>query len=450
MSFINCITNLAAEGIVSKEKQISLEELYLKELKKAIDAGANETEAARLAGKATFESYQYKAINKKRQVIAQTNAVNTAKKYVLETYRDSKGNINPPEALYRIVGKSETPEGVIRFQNTEDRIKIVRGQLHAEMFEFLKNHRHTLTGSTRNKADLEQVGKEIYSPGITKNTAASEVAESVLRGIELGRKMFNDAGGSIPKADFRYIPQYHNSIKVASVTQEEWIDFVMPMLNREKMINYQTGKNFDDVELRVALGEAYNNIYREGHGVKLGKGSRSLANSRLDHRFLHFKDFDSWKVYTERFSDGDLFQVVMTHIDKISRDIALMQIMGPNPDSFLRSLSKEINTWASLQPVNKRVTAKNKTKTALEAAEAELYYIRGDLNQPVGASFAKNMSTLRQIATAAYLGSASILALGDFNLTRITARFAGVPSAKAMMSNLRTFVSPLGGVDKNT
>ena len=39
---------------------------------------------------------------------------------------------------------------------------------------------------------------------------------------------------------------------------------------------------------------------------------------------------------------------------------------------------------------------------------------------------------------------------GDFNLTRITARFAGVPSAKAMMSNLRTFVSPLGGVNKNT
>ena len=67
MSFINCITNLAAEGIVSKEKQITLQELYLKELQKAIDAGANETEAARLAGKATFESYQYKAINKKRQ-----------------------------------------------------------------------------------------------------------------------------------------------------------------------------------------------------------------------------------------------------------------------------------------------------------------------------------------------------------------------------------------------
>ena len=450
MSFINCITNLAAEGIVSKEKQITLEELYLKELQKAIDAGANETEAARLAGKATFESYQYKAINKKRQTIKQTQAVNKATKYVLETYRDTKGKINPPEALYRIVGKSETPEGVQKFQSAEDRIKIVRGELHAEMFEFLKNHRHTLIGNTRNKATLELIGREIYSPGSTKNTAASEVAESVLRAIELGRKKFNDAGGSIPKADFRYIPQYHNSIRVAAVSQKEWIDFVMPMLNREKMINYQTGKNFDDVELKVALGEAYNNIYREGHGVKLGRGSRSLANSRLDHRFLHFKDFDSWKVYTERFSSGDLFQVVMTHIDKISRDIGIMQTMGPNPDSFLRSLSQQINTWSSLQPVSKRATAQNKTKTALESAEAQLYYIRGDLNQPVGATFSKNMSTLRQIATAAYLGSASILALGDFNLTRITSRFAGVPSAKAMMSNLRTFVSPLGGVDKNT
>ena len=451
MSFIKCISNLAAEGILPKEKQIDIEEMYLAEIQKAMDAGANETEAARLAGKATFESIQYKALNKQRQAVKQLIAVNKAKKYIFETFRNTKGELDPPKALKYIIGMGETPEGVVKYQNVETRTRIVRGTLHAEMFEFLKNHRHTLIGSTRNKADLDLIGQEMYSPGSTKNNAASEIAESLIRTFELARKKFNAAGGSIPKADFRYVPQYHNYVKVGAISQKEWVDFVMPMLNRDRMINYQTGKNFSDAELKIALGEAYNNIITNGYVTKLGnKSSKSLANSKLDHRFIHFKDFDSWKVYTDRFGDGDLFNVSVTHIDKMARDIAMMEVLGPNPDGFLRTMSNELTRWSSLQPSNKIQKAQSNSRAAIESAENMYYYLKGDLNIPVNTFAAKNMSTLRQLATASYLGSAAILALGDFNLTRVTASFAGLPQSKAMLSNLRTFVSPLTGVDKNT
>jgi hypothetical protein len=452
MSFINCITNLAAEGILPKEKQINIEELYLKEIQKALDAGASETEAARLAGKATFESFQYQAIKRQRITIKQNMAVNKAKKYILNDYKNTKGKIDPPNALKRVVGFLETPEGVEKFGNVEIRTRVVRGELHNNMYDFLRNHRHTLIGSTRNKATLELVGKEMYSPGSSGNKAAEEIAESLIKTFELARVKFNEAGGSIPKANFRYIPQYHNSTKVGSISQKEWIDFVVPMLDRDKMINYQSGKNFDDAELKVALGEAYNNIITNGYATKLGGkgGSKMLANSKLDHRFIHFKDFDSWKVYTERFGDGDLFNVSITHIDKMARDIAMMQVMGPNPEAFLRTLGAEVNRWANLQDAKIKTKEINRARGAIEATENMFYYLRGDLNIPVNAMTAKNMATLRQLSTASYLGSAFFMALNDFNLTRGTAKFAGLPSAKAMLSNLRTFVSPLGGVDKNT
>ena len=452
MSFIKCIDNLAAEGILPKEKQINIEQLYLENLQKALDAGANETEAARLAGKATFESFQYNALRKQRITSLQNIAVNRAKNYILNEYKNMKNKIDPPEALKRIVGFLEVPEGTTKFANVEVRTRVVRGELHNNMYAFLKNHRHTLLGNTRNKADLELIGQEMYNPGSTGNKAAEEIAESLIQTFELVRVKFNAAGGSIQKALFRYIPQYHNSTKVGGISQQEWIDFVMPMLDRDKMINYQTGKNFDDAELKIALGEAYNNIITNGYATKLGGGrnSKMLANSRLDHRFIHFKDFESWKVYTDRFGDGDLFNVSITHIDKMARDIAMMQVMGPNPDAFLRTISAEVNKWANLQPTAKQKKEVNRARGAIEATENMYYYLRGDLNIPVNAMTAKNLSSLRQLSTASYLGSAFFMALNDFNLTRITARISGVPSAKAMLSNLKTFVSPLSGVNKST
>ena len=163
MSFIKCIDNLAAEGILPKEKQINIEQLYLENLQKALDAGANETEAARLAGKATFESFQYNALRKQRITSLQNIAVNRAKNYILNEYKNMKNKIDPPEALKRIVGFLEVPEGTTKFANVEVRTRVVRGELHNNMYAFLKNHRHTLLGNTRNKADLELIGQETVS-----------------------------------------------------------------------------------------------------------------------------------------------------------------------------------------------------------------------------------------------------------------------------------------------
>lgn len=451
MSFIECVNNAKNEGVISQEKQIDLEKMYADEVQKAIDAGATETEAARLAGKATFESFQYKAINKKRHAIKQLIADNRAKKYMFETYRNLKNKIDPSEALKRIVGLMEVPEGTTRFLNLETRMQFTLGDLHKEIDQVLLSFRHTLIGETRNKATLKNLGEEIFSPGSSGNKAAEELATALLKAFELARKKFNAAGGSIPKANFNYLPQYHNSIKVGTVSQKEWIDFVLPMVDKDKMINYQNGKNFSNTELKVALGEAYNNIIFDGHAKKIGSGhNKSLVNTKLDHRFIHFKDFDSWNVYQNRFGDGDLYNIAMTHLQRMSRDIAILEVMGPNPDAFLRRMNQELTRWSNLQPAAKREKTIADARSSIEASKNMYYYLKGDLNIPINPMTAKNLSSLRQLATASYLGSASILALGDFNLTRTTAAFVGMPQFKTMMSNFKMFVSPLSGMDNNT
>ena len=71
MSFIECVDNATTEGIVSKEKQQEFKKIYEEQYAKFIEQGSTPNEASVLAGKATYESYQFKANNKKRHTVLQ-------------------------------------------------------------------------------------------------------------------------------------------------------------------------------------------------------------------------------------------------------------------------------------------------------------------------------------------------------------------------------------------
>jgi len=451
MSLINCIDNASKEGIIPDDKKSLLKDLITEHTQKYLNLGDDPDAAALKGAKDAFESFEYKAANKKRHALLQRKVDNEAMEYMFSIYRDSKGNINPGEALKRIIGFMETPEGINKFLNVETRLRVVKGQLDKEWFDVLKEFRHTLVGSTRNKATMHDMGKEIYELGSSGNQNARELAETWFRVAEKARKMFNKAGGSIPKNKFWTVPTVHDQIKVNLVPKEKWVDDIIPLLDQNKMIDYTTGKVFGDKDLKTALKQVYDNIVSEGYLNKETRGfGPSRANTRLDHKFLYFKDYDSWLKYNDQFGTTDVFNSMLAHIDSMSRDIGLMQVMGPNPDNFMRKMRFESEKYANTQNAVPKDEAKRKTASSLNSADAMYLYIKGDLNVPVNPKMAKYGASFRSIATASFLGSAAFLAIGDFNLTRATASFAGMPQAKAMAENLKMFLSPLSGVDNNT
>src|SRR5690606_33069659 len=72
-----------------------------------------------------------------------------------------------------------------------------------------------------------------------------------------------------------------------------------------------------------------------------GKG-KMLANRRAEHRFLHFADADAWLAYNGRFGAGSPFDAMMGHVDAMSRDIAAMEILGPNPEATVKWLGDSL------------------------------------------------------------------------------------------------------------
>ena len=169
---------------------------------------------------------------------------------------------------------------------------------------------------------------------------------------------------------------------------------------------------------------------------------KTFANRRTDHRFLAFKNADAWMEYQTRFGNPDPFVTMMEHINGMSRDIAIMKTYGPNPDAthsfLLQTIKKQatLDTAAEAQGKFKRKktipgTEQDRANAIIESINNLYAYHKGTLNQPVNAFFGNTFAGLRQILTSAQLGGASIMALSDFNWSRITSKFNGLPSFKA-------------------
>jgi hypothetical protein len=101
-------------------------------------------------------------------------------------------------------------------------------------------------------------------------------------------------------------------------------------------------------------------VVREAFGEHTGnENAKELAQAWLDSRFLVFKDADSWLKYSEKFGrplstlsnaidpGAAIFDSMISHVHGMSRDIALMERLGPNPSATARWITDGLQIEAN-------------------------------------------------------------------------------------------------------
>jgi hypothetical protein len=198
--------------------------------------------------------------------------------------------------------------------------------------EILVKHRANLIGNVRNRAELEDVVRELFKPGSrAMRTRASSPTHGARR-----PSIFAPLQRS-GRAD-----RQARELGLAAIAQlkarprrrfEKWRNFIVPLLDRGRMIDNQTGEPFTDAALELALRDVFETIRTDGwSSIKAGAaGGKMLANQKAEHRFLHFTDGDAWLAYHNEFGAGSPFDAMMGHVDTMSRDIALDGDPRPEP-----------------------------------------------------------------------------------------------------------------------
>ena len=315
------------------------------------------------------------------------------------------------------------------FPSIEGRYRAIRGQLDARMAEVIETF-ETRTGmDAPNQAVLENVVREAFGEA-TGDRAAKELAEAWGKTADLARQMFNGAGGAIGKLENWGLPQYHDPLSVRQAGREAWIEAVLPRLDLAKMTDRATGLPFSERRARAVLGETWEKIATGGLSQKRpgehpGKGR--LADRRSDSRFLVFKSADDWMAYQTEYGAGDAFGIMMGHLDEMSRDIAQMQILGPNPQAQFDWLAAFAEREAALELAT-GVEGAARGKTYLRQARNMLDHFTGAANVPEREWLAVMGATTRSWVTGALLGSAIISEVPSGVVFGAMARtFSGAP-----------------------
>lgn len=210
-------------------------------------------------------------------------------------------------------------------------------------------------GSRKQQARMDNMVRELFGEASDDPTAKA-MAQAWQKVSDDLRIRFNAAGGAVPKLEGWGLPQSHDPLALlgdGTTGRKVWIDYMMQegVLDRDRTVHPLTKQRLSDTELRAALEDIWLKITTDGWSNKdvtsqpPGKGA--LYTQHMDHRFLHFKGADAWLSYAKKFGNPDPFAAMMGHISIMSRDIAHMEVFGPNPNALREYVKQHIRKLAA-------------------------------------------------------------------------------------------------------
>ncbi|WNK26142.1 hypothetical protein [Providencia hangzhouensis] len=385
----------------------------------------SESERLQRAGQMAASELQREADLKQRRV-ALTIAARQRLDEHINNFQGSK-----LEALNRTIAFSA--DGKSNFMSVETRAKATinyaLSQLQ-EAFEAVDPKFFQLFEDQNGVRDLiyEMKGQDTRNVRAKKGAAAWHNVTSMLR------NSFNRAGGDIGHLEDWGLPQSHSMQRVGKVTQDKWVSDVIGKLDRNKYIK-EDGSVMNDAELKQFLDSAYETIATGGlnkindrpigvSGMRANRGNAS--------RQIHFKDAGSYLEYQQLYGEKSLWDIMVGHIEGISKDIGLIETYGPNPDHVFQSLLNEVTEIE----VKGTPSKAGKLKRLRDGTENLYNFISGKTTPVANVHIAKFFDDLRNILIASRLGSALLSSFSDLGTMYLTAKVNNLPSAQLLKNQL--------------
>ena len=305
------------------------------------------------------------------------------------------------------------------YQSVEGRANALYTRFSAPIFE-LKDSLRTKWAGFVQDTDLADDMIRILDGGKVKNKQNEALAKQIAKQwqdvSENIRLMRNKYGARIGKLDDWVMPQTHTPRLMKIAGKEQWMKDIKPLLDIERSLK-TLGK--DDID--EALGHIYDSITIPKLNDKTKGGM--LAKKQEFERKLHFKKGGEARIkYNSKYGNKDIFASMDGHIRGQANDIAMLQIMGSDPD-------------AVFQTMKEKAYSRGTGKTSIDSLDRYYNTVSGradgdDIVDTVDTTVATIGGGHRAIMVGSKLGSAAITAIGDMATIVIGAGYRGLSSPK--------------------
>jgi hypothetical protein len=289
-----------------------------------------------------------------------------------------------------------------------------------------------------NRAMTADIVREVFrqADGSTGNKVAAAAARAWLDTVDGLRTRFNAAGGDVGRLDYGWVPQPWDTAKVRA-GRDAFAQFLLDKVDRTRYLR-EDGTLMNDEEVFDFLNAAVETLATGGlNKTEPGqfKGTGSRANRGADSRQIHLKDGDAWLAVMERYGRGSLYDAMMGHIGGITRDITLVERYGPDVNGSLRLQMDMVA----------RDTTRDKPVGTLEInPQTYADMLTGKTGAPADETLARTMTTVRNLQTAAKLGSAVVSSITDLGTLAITAGYNRLPYWQ-LIKDIGSQINPLKG-----
>jgi hypothetical protein len=438
-----CITIKAGEGKIDKKKAEAIAEQYDAAVENIMDSGrVSRAEAEEQAITQLQIQAERDIARKKRMALTHAKVMNDIR--VSATDAEAAG-VGVDIAMSQRLAPD--PRERVFGVSLEERIKTVRGEAQARMVDFLEKFRTKTVGLTQLKTGLDDIMREMFGEN-SGSASAKNMAGALQEAVEHLRLRFNAAGGDIvERTDWGFF-QVHDKAKVAAANKQDWVNFVIEELDMAKMVD-ANGFPMSRKSVHGSLQEVYDSIATGGLSDLNAPSARNLfgsaINKRANSRFLHFKNADSWLKYQKQFGNNNIFDHIVGSITTLSREVALLETLGPHPEAAIQFMERMIDEAAARGAVSKtgRTAAKLAEGLGQHRRPLTALYntVSGRIAIPENGIVASVSQANRNIVIAATLGSSWFAAIADIGTQAITAKMNGLSATRVLGRHMKMFAA---------
>ena len=365
--------------------------------------------------------------------------------------------VSPMKALDMIVFRNYS--GKANIESLEQRVEGVKAELMRKLQPAWDALGNDFLGLFQDEKKQIALLRELRNED-TGDKVAKAGAKAYHDTAEYGRQWFNEGGGSIGHLEDWGNPQHHSQAKAANaaaivhgkpsddpaVNRKAWVDRKLERIDKSKYVD-DLGQKFSDAEIRKFLENAWETVSTNGIiNITTGgqKGLGKIANRHAEHRSIHYKDAQSMIDDWMEFGDKSVVEILDGHIERMARDIAMIEYMGPN-DKL---------TWQTIRDTALRdavlLDRKNEAKYRAQAKKLDDYYdySTGRITPSANLTFSGIMDGIAHLNTAGKGGAFMLSSLfGDRVMYQAVAHLNNIPKIQDWTTQL-SLLNPANAADR--
>ena len=426
-SFSKCFNEmkrLSGDTLSDDKINALLDEIKVKINEDKFKQGEAKTE--KILKEEIFDNFKYQqALDKRNLAENNMKALNEYQK-IIDAIELSGGNIDAVDGVKGILVGIQKFSQLARnsIGSKQDTIEIVEiGKLYRLISKISKTSWDDFTSG---KMDLE-IKQEML--GVNTGLKQAKQLADILKSFQEDLRLrLNDLGANIGKLDDWITRTVHNTDKMANASKRTkvvqdnkvaWREYIRERLDLKRSFSEVA----DIIKVNQILDDIYDSLMTGDHlkhgGTNSVYGTRNVANRLNASRVLHFKDAVARHEYDVMFGEPSLKESVISVISNSSKNIALMEVLGTNPQATLEKI------LSLLRKKYKSTNADLTNKLVFKTFKNEFVEIDGSINAIGNETLAKVGMVVRTLQATGKLGFAGISSISDLAQYMGTTNFQG-------------------------